>query len=229
MIKLVRTALKRQVEFEGRLYLIRPPVVREAAEILASATGYIATETTHTAGFRDAVARWLPVRLAWDLLMPALPRVAAVNILMQWLMEGIDLSLYKKKEIEKAKEVSEESSLDRILKLDLDDMLAEYAYAYKIDPFQAYCTVPWTMFLQFHRLSERMSSRALLRSMVTNNIANIKDEFERKEAFKDLKMAAGFEEKEMTREERIARGKRNLEKVANMLTKVDPNTETNDG
>lgn len=216
MKKLVRSALKRQIEFEGRLYLVRPPTIQDAAEIIVTATGYIANEATNTAGFVDVVHRWLPKILASGLLANAVPRVHTVNVLLKWLMEGVDLSLYEKPK-DGDKKVQEESTLDRVLALDLDDMLAEYAYAYKADPWLAYQTVPWTMFLQFHRLADRMEARMLMRQFMTDNIPNISNEAERKDAIEKLKKQAGYEEPTLTREERIERGKRNLEWMVKIL------------
>lgn len=230
MKKLVRSALKRQVMFESRLYLIPAPTIRDAVEIIATATGYIATEETNTAAFNDALFRWLPYPLAAALASLAVPRVVTVNTTLAWIMEGVDLSLYESKTIEEAeKAVQEESSLDRVLKLDVDDMLAEYAYSFKSDPWITYCTVPWTLFLQFHRLADRMEARESVRRFMTDNIVNITDKQERHDAIDKLKKQAGYEEKPLTREERIERGKRNLERMVRILGSVEQDQENDHG
>lgn len=218
MRNLARSALHREIELdteEGKFYEVPAPSVRDAVEFLVSCKGAIAGEPSNLRVFWSTVRRWLPLVVSGPLSV--LPPVAVVRMLLPILLEGTPRDPARDLDEEELPEI--EDPIERLVDLDLRGMLAEYCGEFGADPWNVYNRTPWPFFVGEINKLKRLRARRKVETLDVYRIRYIEDDFDRKDAIRALYEDAGIHVKELTREEKIERSKRNLEALARVWGK----------
>lgn len=212
-MQLVRSCLPRPVWVGGKRYLIDPPTVRIANEVLSFVKGTLQNDMHSRGMLLDTLSRWLPVPLYRVLANEKrTTSFLLVTCCLLWVSENArELKPEDKQQTETIHKAAAVAS-----QMDYGKLVADYAYFYNKEPFSVYNEVPFGSFLYFLDQLPRLTATEVVDRLAIESIGKIQDDLERKAAQKELQKRLGIY-KELTRDERIAQGKKNMEKLATLL------------
>lgn len=141
----------------GEIYEVRPPTIREAIEISATAAAVGAGED-HVRSLALRCETWLPPALLSHLL--ELDEVAFVRVIRDLLRVHAEKAVPKQEaKEEEAAPAPKREARDTDFRL----LLADYCQVYGGDPWTVYDTTPWPFFLAMVAVQSHASARELLR------------------------------------------------------------------
>jgi hypothetical protein len=160
---LVRAGVDREVQWKDRRFLIEPPSIRDAVELMFSRPGYLLGDLGHTRVFHDALVRFMPPSLATELTRGEVDRRKVWDCLVPILTWGIP-------EKPKPKPKKPGSyTFEHIWHL----LLGRYCATFGGEPWIIYTTTPWSFFLLMLDEARRIEGEKTFQIMEATNIANM--------------------------------------------------------
>lgn len=194
--ELARVALSRIVYEAGQPFRVSAPVVQTVLELLASRPGAIAGQETDQLVFDDALREWLPAGLYNRI--HKLPVVSLAPMALAWAVEG--QAARKDEEDEEAPAKTIEEVLDDLAGLNYDEIVANYAKAFNVDPYYVLTVVPYSVMMAFRAQVIRVKYAALYDDLMVASLAGAASGAEKDKRVDQLRKLAGI----LTEEERVA-------------------------
>lgn len=197
-------------------YLVAPPTIQQALEIILHSQGVIDGDPHAIINFKDTLRGWLPPGLYESCWMSEAPDIHAVYVAFQLIVEGIP----SKKVQDQVKEMSLADALKKLGDAEYEVMIGNYCGVFHQDPVHVYQNVAFGPFLLWYIQSDRVTALMEVEHMRLQGIVHMKEGPEREQALNQYMLRAGLvvdTSAEMTWEEKIERGKRNLKSFESML------------
>lgn len=194
---IARALLDRRIVDGGRPFLVRAPMVGEALVLIATRRGFISGIEEDREAFLDVVRVWLMPSGLWGRIK-ALPAPILSAYVIAWAFDGLtDRSAREESgdagdPAQAVKRV--EDMMTQLESEDFGRMVADYAAAFRIDPFSVISSTPFPMLLTFRGEGVRVRYRDLYEGMIVSSLPGAEDGPDRRQAMDRLKRLAGIED-----------------------------------
>lgn len=232
--ELVRSALARKILLDGadsKPEYVESPNVLTVMTMLVTFEGAKGNEVESVELFREAIKKWLPKRVYTKMMR--LPWSMVVNYSMAWAVNASPPKSRKSPSSSDNGDTGENipgerktlsEAMSELLGENLSQRVSDFAHAYGLNPWSVMNDTPFTFFMSFVRMTERVRAQRML-DMLTVNGLPYSTEMEKDNTLNSLYEMAGIETelgtwRKKSWDERAKEGLANLMKLKSTMTGV---------